>query len=278
MSTNPLKQYFRQPAIYVNLPSQGKFYPQGTINMPSNGELPILPMTAIDEITYRTPDALFNGQATVSVLQSCVPNISDAWAIPAMDVDTLLISIRIASYGHDMDFGTKCPACGHECEHTVDLRGILDRMRAPDYNVSLKSGDMEIYFRPMTYKNLNDNNALQYENQKLLQLLPNGEVPDADKMTALSAALKRITEITVRALAQSIAVIKTPQALVSEPDYIEEFLNNCDRELFNRIRDHIVDLKAQSEMQPMTLTCPECKNEYQQSITLDMSSFFEPAS
>jgi hypothetical protein len=26
------------------------------------------------------------------------------------------------------------------------------------------------------------------------------------------------------------------------------------------------------------LACPECKNEYEQTVTLDMSSFFEPAS
>ena len=278
MSNNPLKQYFRQPAIHVRLPSQGKFYPPGSIDWPPTGEMPVLPMTAIDEITYRTPDALFNGQATVSVLQSCVPNIQDAWATPAMDIDTLLISIRIASYGHDMDFGTKCPKCAHECEHTVDLRGILDRMQSPDYSKCLNSGDMEIYFKPMTYKNLNDNNALQFENQKLLQLLPDGEISESEKMTALSAALKRITEITVRALAQSIAAIKTPQAMVSEIEYIEELLKNCDRELFNRIRDHIVALKAQSEMPAMTLTCPECTNQYEQAVTLDMSSFFGPAS
>jgi hypothetical protein len=278
MSNNPLKQYFRQPAIYVRLPSQGKFYPPGAINLPTTGELPVYPMTAIDEITYRTPDALFNGQATVNVLQSCVPDIRDAWTTPAMDIDTLLISIRIASYGHNMDFGTKCPKCGHECEHTVDLRMVLDRMRTPDYTKSLQSGDMDIFFRPMTYKNLNDNNALQFENQKLLQLLPDSEVAETEKMTALSAALKRITEITVRALAQSIAAVKTPQALVSEPEYIEELLNNCDRDLFNRIRDHIVELKVQSEMQAMQLTCPECKTEYEQAVTLDMSSFFEPAS
>lgn len=278
MSNNPLKQYFRQPAIYVRLPSKGQYYPPGTINMPPTGELPVYPMTAIDEITYRTPDALFNGQATVSVLQSCVPDIRDHWSTPAMDIDTLLISIRIASYGHDMDFGSKCPKCGHECEHTVDLRSLLDRMRTPDYNKSLKSGDMEMFFRPMTYRNLNDNNAMQYENQKLLQVLPDGEIPDAEKMNALSAALKRITEITVKALAQSISAVKTPQALVSEPEYIEELLNNCDRDLFNRIKDHIIELKSQSEMPPMTLTCPECKNQYEQTITLDMSSFFEPAS
>ena len=278
MSNNPLKQYFRQPAIYVRLPSKGQFYPPGAINMPPTSELPVYPMTAIDEITYRTPDALFNGQATVNVLQSCVPDIKDVWSTPAMDIDTLLIAIRIASYGHDMEFGTKCPKCGHECEHTVDLRGVLDRMKTPDYNKSLNSGDVEIFFRPMTYKNINDNNALQYENQKLLQMLPDSEIPDADKMTALSSALKRITDITVQALAQSIAVIKTPQALVSESEYIDEFLKNCDRELFNRIRDLIVELKEQAEMPPMNLTCPECKNEYEQAVTLDMSSFFEVAS
>jgi hypothetical protein len=278
MSNNPLRQYFRQPAIYIRLPSGGHFYPKGAINLPPTGELAVYPMTAIDEITYRTPDALFNGQATVNVLQSCVPDIQDPWTTPSMDIDTLLIAIRIASYGHDMDFGTKCPKCGHECEHTVDLRSVLDRIGRPDYNKSLKSGDMEIFFRPMTYKNLNDNNAMQYENQKLLQMLPDTEVPDPEKITALGSALKRITEITVKALAQSIAVIKTPQSLVSESDFIEEFLKNCDRDLFNRIRDHIVELKNQGEMAPIKLSCPECNNEYEQPVTLDMSSFFGPAS
>jgi hypothetical protein len=278
MSNNPLKQYFRQPAIYVKLPSQGRFYPPGTINMPANEELPVYPMTAIDEITYRTPDALFNGQATVNVIQSCVPDIKDVWNVPAMDIDTLLISIRIATYGHNMDFSTKCPKCNNESEHGLDLRTVMDRIKSPDYNQCLHHGDIEIYFRPMTYKNINDNNAMQFENQKLLQMLPDADAPDSDKMTALSAALKRITEITVRALAQSVATVKTPQALVSEPEYIEEFLKECDRSLFNKIRDTIVALKEKAEMQPMKMTCDSCKHEYEQAITLDMSSFFEPAS
>ena len=103
LPNNPLTQYFRQPAIYIRLPSQGKFYPNGSLNMPPNGELPVLPMTSVDEITYRTPDALFNGSATVSVIKSCVPNIRDPWVMPSADMDAVLVGIRIASYGHDMD-------------------------------------------------------------------------------------------------------------------------------------------------------------------------------
>ena len=275
---NPLRQYFRQPAIYIELPSQGKFYPQGALNMPQTNKLPVYPMTAIDEITYRTPDALFNGQATVNVIQSCVPDIKNAWSIPSMDVDTVLVSIRIASYGHEMGFSTQCPACQHVSDQAIDLRNVLDSMKPVDYAKPITSGDMEIYFRPMSYQNMSDNNKLQYENQKLLQNIPDGAGTDIDKMSALSKALQEVTAMTVKALAQSIAMVKTPTAMVSEPEFIEELLKNCDRKLFNEIRDYIVTNKAQSEMQPIKLTCPECKHEYEQTVTLDMSSFFEPAS
>ena len=109
-TNNPLRQYFRQPAIYIKLPSQGKYYPPGTLNSSVTGEYPVYPMTAIDEITYRTPDAMFNGQATVNVIQSCVPDIKDAWQMPAIDMDTVLVAIRIASAGPlvvDIDTCTK---------------------------------------------------------------------------------------------------------------------------------------------------------------------------
>jgi hypothetical protein len=137
---------------------------------------------------------------------------------------------------------------------------------------------MEIFFRPLNYKNINDNNQIQFENQKLLQTLPDNGIPDAEKIGALSDALKKITEITVNILAQSIATIRTPQALVNEPEYIQDFLKNCDRNLFNQIRDFIIDLKEKSEMRPLKIVCDACEAEYEQAITMDMSSFFASAS
>lgn len=275
---NPLRQYFRQPAIYLKLPSQGRFYPEGTLAPTATGSLPVYPMTAIDEITYRTPDAMFNGQATVSVVQSCVPDIKDAWSMPAMDVDAVLVAVRIASYGHEMEFESQCPKCQAASNRSIDLRLVLDGLQAPDYSQCIRSGDMEIFFRPMTYKNLTDNSQIQYENQKLMQMLPDAEVADSAKLSALGQSLKRITEITIKALSQSIAVIKTPTAMVGEPEFIEELLQNCDRKLFNQIRDYIISLKSAAEMKPLNMVCDECDNNYEQILTLDMSSFFAPAS
>jgi phage FluMu protein Com len=260
------------------LPSGGAFYPEGALNMPPNGEIPVYPMTAIDEITYRTPDALFNGQATVSVIQSCVPSIIDPWSIPAMDVDTILISIRIASYGHNMEIESQCPHCKNQDTFGTDLRTVLDAMKAPNYQSHIDFRDIEIYFRPMTYKNLNDNNKKQFDEQRMLQGLDDMDQPVEEKINRLTQALKKITEITVEALGQSVAAIKTPTALVTEQEYVQDFLKNCDRNLFNQIRDHIVSQKSMSEIQPLTIKCPECTKEYQQVLTLDMTNFFAPAS
>jgi hypothetical protein len=119
---------------------------------------------------------------------------------------------------------------------------------------------------------------VQFEEQKTIQMIPGSDLPDDEKIRRLNAALKRITELTVNALKHSIAGIKTPQALVTEPEFIQEFLNNCDRQLFNQIRDHVISLRQASELKPLKITCSECSHEYEQPLTLDMASFFEAAS
>ena len=91
-TANPLKQFFRQPALYLKLPSDGQFWEAGSLDLPPNKELPVLPMTAIDEITYRTPDALFNGSAVVNVIQSCIPGIKNAWKTPSVDLTSITSS------------------------------------------------------------------------------------------------------------------------------------------------------------------------------------------
>lgn len=278
MNPNPLKQYFRQPAIYIQLPSQGRFYTPNALEPAPNGEYPILPMTTLDEITYRTPDALFNGSAVPTVVQSCVPNIKNAWGMPAMDIDTLLIAIRIATYGHDMSITTKCPECETESDYEIDLRGVLEKIGKPDYNQTLEIGDLKIAFRPMTYKQINANSMAQFEDQKTLQMLQDESIDEQTRANKLGEVLKKITSMTAHALAENIAVVITPQAQVTENAHIAEWLSNCDRNIFNKIRDHILSIKSSAEIQPMALKCTNCGHEYSQPFTLNMSNFFEGAS
>ena len=277
LPNNPLTQYFRQPAIYIRLPSQGKFYPTGALNMPPNGELPVLPMTSVDEITYRTPDALFNGTATVSVIKSCVPNIRDPWAMPSADVDAVLVSIRIASYGHNMDLNVSCPSCKNDEIASLDLRRVNDLLVVGNYDTPLQIGDLEFYFRPMTYQNVNLNNQIQMEQQQMMRAFDAAE-DDVTRSEQVGKIMTAVNEATINTIANSIAAIKTPQALVSETEFIVDFLNNCESKMFNQLKNHVVELKKSSEVKPVNITCSSCQHEYTQPFTLDLSSFFDNAS
>jgi len=278
MNPNPLSQYFRQPAVFIKLPSQGKHYPPGALEPTANGEYPVLPMTTLDEITYRTPDALFNGQAVISVIQSCVPNIKNAWQMPGMDIDTVLVAIRTATYGHVLDISSQCPSCGEEADYGADLRIVMDSIHAPDYSKQLSFGDLEIYFKPMSYQQMNENSMTQFEEQKTLQMLQSADGDNASKLNQLGEVLKKITAVTTAALAQNIELVKTPSAQVTDLAHITEWLSNCDRTMFASIRDHIIAQKQQGELQPLDVKCNSCGNEYKQSFTLDMTNFFGAAS
>ena len=100
---NPLTKYYRQPAIYIKFPSGGKYYTDDIVTPTENGEHAVLPMTAKDDLSFKTPDSLMSGQSTVDVIKSCVPDIKDPWKLVNYDVDTVLIAIRIAGYGETMD-------------------------------------------------------------------------------------------------------------------------------------------------------------------------------
>jgi hypothetical protein len=277
-SNNPLRQFFRQPAVYLKLPSRGQYWAPGSLDLPENGELPVYPMTAIDEISYRTPDALFNGQAVINVIQSCVPGIKDAGKIPSMDLNALLVGIRIASYGNNMDIASTCPECQNEDDFSADLRVILDNLHCPDYNKQMDLGDLQIIFKPSTYEEQTKSAMEQFERQRFLQQMSEGDMSDEERNKVLAESLKQITNLTINLISKSIAAIQVPGAVVTDIEQIKEFLQQSDRTLFRKIRDHVIDLTQGSQIKPLNVECSECHHKYQQEINMDMTSFFDAAS
>jgi len=277
-TVNPLAKYFRQPAIYITLPSKGKFYPVNSINIPPSGELPVFPMTAMDEIYARTPDSLFNGTSIVDVVKSCIPDIGDPWSIPSIDLNAILAAIRLASYGAEMEISTQCPACTERSDFTVDLRTVLDNIGSPNYDSPLTIGDLTFYFGPTTYKQQTEIALEQFESQKIIEVVNSMEMDDAARAEQIGKAYRRIADITVSTVTKTIRAVKTPDAMVSEYAHIRGFLDNCTKDIWVAVRDYSIDLRNQSEIKPLNITCPNCQHQYEQSFTINMSNFFEIAS
>lgn len=273
IQNNPLKQYFRRPAIYLKLPSGGKMYAPGVINIPESGELAVYPMTAIDDISSKTPDALYNGTAMADIIKSCIPDIKDPWEINSIDLDAVLIAIKSAAGGDAMSISTECPSCKEVAEYGVNLIGILSQLKSADYEKELTINELFIKFRPLSYKEMNDAGKGQMEAQRIFMVLEKEE-NETVRAEKTQDALRFITDITMRILSQTITHIRTPNAFVEEKEYILDFLKNCDRETYITIRDYNASLKAQTEIKPLKIKCIHCQNEYDQPFTLNTSDFF----
>ena len=271
-SNNPLKQYFRRPSIYLRLPSGGEGYDPEILTMSETGEFPVYPMTAIDEITVRTPDALYNGLAMVELIKSCVPAIKDPWQIKSIDVDAILLAIKACSQGNDLEVESVCPACAESATYGVNLIGMLQNIKKVDYTTPLKLGEMEIKFRPLVYKEMSEASKHQFEIQKMFSTLQ--ALPEEEKAKKAHEAVVTITAITMELLSQTIEYVKIQDTIVTESAYILEFLQNCDKNIYIEIRDYHGKLKDQSKLDPQKIKCIHCQHEYSQDIIINQSDFF----
>ena len=275
---NPLAKHFRQPSIYIKLPSEGVWYDDSIITLPESGEVPVYPMTALDEITYRTADALFNGQAVTDVIKSCIPAFNDPARISTLDLDTVLIAIRLATFGHEMEFTSKCPECEESNDLALDLRQIMEKVKKPDFGSPLSFGDIEIHFKPLTYKEQNDNNMAQFEDQKTMESLPNMEMSEEEKLKILQKAFGNISKLTLVALADSISMIQSGDDVVVDRAHIAEYLENCPSQQFEKIREKIASIRESGEMDPLHIVCNDCKHEYTTPFTMNVANFFASGS
>lgn len=278
---NPLANYMRQPKIYITLPSRGEFWPKGSIEFPENGELAVFSMTARDELLFKTPDALMNGQAVVDVIQSCIPAIKDAWLAPTIDLDTILIAIRLATYGEKMPFTHKIPVINEDVEYEIDLRMLLDQQQNNYWIEQVAiSPNFIIFVRPLTYRHMTQTNIKSFETTRILNMVNDETISDEKKIEMFSASFNNLTKVTVELMASSVYKIVTDAGEVTDARYISEFINNADKEIFDVVQKHLTTLKENNELKPLKFETTEEQRAagapefYEIPINFNDSDFF----
>ena len=271
---NPLLNFYRQPKIYVRLPSKGKFYEPGSLDLSENGEYPVYAMTAKDELLFKTPDALLNGTSTVELIKSCIPAILNPWVMPNIDLDFALIAIRIATYGDKMDVGTNCPHCDAENSYDMDLTAWLEIFNNFIYNTNIVVDPLTVHVRPYTYKEVTKTALKSMEQQRIFQVINDDTLSDETKLEKFGASFLKLTELTVDVIADCITAIDTPDGSVSDKAMIKEFIANCSKDIFQKIQDHVVQMKELIEFKAQNVTCGECSKPFSLPVTMDQSNFF----
>jgi hypothetical protein len=281
-NTNPLNKYYRQPAIYIALPTKGQYYSADVYTPTVTGEIPVLPMTAKDEIAFKTPDAMINGQATVDVIKSCCPNILDPWQLTNYDLDTVLLAIRIATYGETMDINATVPVVNEQVSHTVNLPAQLETVKNIKIKDSFRTKNgFTVHIKPLTYRDVTDIQVKTFEQQKIVVSVNASTIEPEQKTQRFADAYRKLTELNFDMLSTSFTKIITPDgAEVTNLEQIKEFLNNADSKLINEMQDELIALRGQAQVRPVQLKSSEDQIKrgapvsFTVPLTFDNSNFF----
>ena len=281
-NSNPLQKYYRQPAIYIKLPSGGRYYPKEVFTPTETGEIPILPMTVKDELAFKTPDAMINGQSTVDVIKSCVPNMLDPWKMVNYDTDAVLLAIRIATYGETMDVNFRVPVTNEEQSHTLNLPALLEDLgRAEIVDETMTSTKFKIEIEPLTYKSLTKIQIARFEQQKMYGTIDNSTMTDEAKQSAFAKSFETLNMVNFSLLVDSIKSITTPEGnTVVDRAQIIEFCNNADAKTVTEIQEKLSDLRVQAQIPPLRIKATEdqikkgAPTSFEVPVTFDSSNFF----
>jgi len=279
---NPLAGMMRQPKIYIRLPSNGEFWETGSIELSETGEYPVYSMTASDELMLKIPDALMNGQAVVDVIQHCMPNIKNAWKCPNLDMDVILIAIRIATYGEMMTLPIKL-GDKFDQEYQVDLRMIIDNLQQQiswDPTVPVNQ-DLTIYVKPANYKLMTESALQSFETQKIMQLVSDDSVPEEAKIAAFKESFTKLNDLAIGIVSKLVFKVESSQGSTENPAHIQEFMNNVDKDIFEKVKSHIETQRINNEIKPLKVAVTDemreagvTEDEIEIPLRFDPSSFF----
>ena len=282
VNQNPLAGFMRQPKIYIKLPSGGEFWPAGSLEKTENGEYPVYSMTAKDELMLKVPDALMNGQAVTSVIEHCIPNIKNAWHVPNLDLDVILIAIRIATYGETMTVpvvvGEKT-----DLEYSLNLNMLMDTLMGQvKWETAIPiSPDLTVHVRPINYKQMTESALKTFETQRMFDAVNSQNLSDAEKAKVFNESFDKLNQITIGIVNNSVFAIESSAGTTDNPKHIQEFMENADKEIFDIVKKQIETLRESNSIKPLKIQTTDqmreagvTEDEVEIPLVFDASYFF----
>lgn len=200
--------------------------------------------------------------------------------MPSIDLDAVLIAIRVATYGETMEITTKVPGTGEDRAFSVDLRQLLNKLVTNEYKTEVTVNDMNLKTRPLTYREFTDASLKTFEEQRIFALVNDEKISDTEKLERFNTSFQKLTNLTVKSLASSITSISFGDTEVTNQVHIQEFIENADKQFYQDVLKHIETQRDTFVLEPMKVKSSEediaagAPKEYEVPITFDQSNFF----
>jgi len=273
---NPLSKYFRKPGIYVQIPTGGKFNPE--IEKTVLDELPILPMTAIDEISMQNPDELLNGEALVNLIKSCVPAIPNPRNLCNVDAEMIYLAIKYATYGKNVQHTHTCSECEEKADYNIDINHILEKFPEITEIPPIEHEDLKVFVTPPKLESLTRLALIEVEQARILnQITKTAEGVEGDEVEMakqFAISFRKVSKQNIDLLLSSIDRIVTPDEVVTDKNVILEFMENVPSNIVSKINDSVgIATPSLKDISTFEFSCEKCSHKEKVTFELNPVNF-----
>ena len=246
---------FTRPTEFVQLPTEGKFYPEGH---------PLHLVTEV-EINYMSAkeEDILTSQALISrgiVLDRLIHSVLvdkdiDVTTLYPGDKNAILIAARATGYGSEYISSVVCPSCSHGHQHVVDLVSLPIKEVPEDVNLT-SAGTFTISL-PVT-KFTAELKILNAKEQKFLdgnrQANVKNNLPESNRTDLLKMIVVSINSVSIR----------------SE---LDNFIMNMPAQDSRTIKKAYDDVNP-SLLMDQEIECPKCKQTVVREVPLGLDFFW----
>lgn len=315
VNDNPLLRRFNHmPPETFRLPSGGVFYTNGELDDEViNGEVEVHPMTAIDEITIKSPDMMYQGTAIEKVFSRCIPQVLKPLELLTKDMDYLLVCLRIVTYGETLDLTWECPpTCEVRQEREAEEARLKEKLSKEMEKGNLGKNEQNnqpmnprfdgggeredeveqkvITIGPKSYSvNLNDflkktkplsisdKFTFQLKTGERVELQPSTYKDFSYIMQQNAQSMDNLEDVYTFVISATLSAIKSVNG-VRNKDQIREWLEMCEAPVLSTIQDHMPVVNEWGTEFTHTFKCDECGKEFPVEVPLNPISFFSAPS
>ncbi len=249
-SENPLKSFFRQPKFSLCLPSKGKYMPATAIQFNETHQLDVYAMTASDDMLFKAGDSSISGEPTYKLIRSCIPSILDPQYISSIDIDAIMLSIRLASYGKDFTVAVDVPNTKVTQLVSIDLYDLLTKERNIEWDEKLviqtnSNEEMIITVQPIFLNSLFKTTKTLIDQKNILTKLSTQIDQSELQVKQFESSIQKLSLTAIDIVSDSVIKLQFNDTIIDRPSEIKKLLNQIDCSYFNAIKNHIENQRQQ---------------------------------
>jgi hypothetical protein len=117
--------------------------------------------------------------------------------------------------------------------------------------------DLTVYIEPVNYKVMTDYSIMSFDSNRLLAtLFQEKDLTEEQRVDMAATAMAKIADATLMQMVHGIKRIDSKDGSTDNPEFIKEFLENIEKEVFTKISDAFKKLNDHNNERSVTLQVP----------------------